>query len=97
MTSRQEVEAMDLFSSIGIQEIIMILVIALIFVGPEKIGEFGTNAGKMFNNLRKLSTDMTSTLKKELEEEKKAKEINPTSGTDTAISKQPGPPGEKTE
>ncbi len=65
---------MDLFSSIGIQEIVMILVIALIFVGPAKIAEFGTSAGKMINNLKKMSTDVTSKLEKELLEEKKEKE-----------------------
>jgi len=78
---------MDLFSSIGIQEIVMILVIALIFVGPGKIAEFGTSAGKMINNLKKMSTDVTTKLEKELLEEKKGKEATASLPANTTENK----------
>lgn len=80
---------MDLFSSIGIQEIVMILVIALIFVGPGKIAEFGTTVGKMVNNLKNMSSDMTAKLEKELLEEKKTQETNASSPENIPENKSP--------
>jgi Tat protein translocase TatB subunit len=62
---------MDFFSQIGTQEILMILLVAIIVIGPNKIVEFGKSAGKMTRNLKKMTTDMTTSLEKELEEEKK--------------------------
>jgi Sec-independent protein translocase protein TatA len=62
---------MDFFSQIGTQEILMILLVAIIVIGPNKIVEFGQSAGKMTRNLKKVTTDMTINLEKELEEDKK--------------------------
>ncbi len=87
---------MDLFSSIGIQEIVMILVIALIFVGPGKIVEFGTTAGRMINNLKKTSADMTTTLRRELLEEKKQQVNTPATPVKNTENQKSSPPDEKT-
>ena len=65
---------MDLFSSIGLQEIVVVLVIALIFIGPGKIAEFGTSAGKLLKKFKKMSSALTSTLEKEMLDEKKQQE-----------------------
>jgi Tat protein translocase TatB subunit len=70
---------MDFFSQIGTQEILMILLVAIIVIGPNKIVEFGKTAGKVTRNLKKATTDMTTSLEKELEEEnKKEKQASPT-------------------
>jgi sec-independent protein translocase protein TatB len=64
---------MDLFSSIGTQEILMILLVAIIVIGPAKIVEFGKTMGKFTRNIKQASTDLTMNLTKELEEEEKGK------------------------
>ncbi len=60
---------MDLFSGIGIQEIIMVLVVAIIVAGPNKIVEFGKTMGNVSRNLKKVTTDFTSNLNAEIEAE----------------------------
>lgn len=62
---------MDFFSQIGTQEILIILLVAIVVIGPNKIIEFGKSAGKVSRNIKKYTTELTSTLEKELEEDKK--------------------------
>ena len=61
---------MDLFG-MGIGEILLILVVALIIWGPGRITEIGRTLGKMARTLKKASFDLTSQLTKEIEEEEK--------------------------
>lgn len=60
------------FLDMGILEILLILVVALIIWGPDKIPEIGRMLGKFINTLKKTSFDLTTQIRKELEEEKKA-------------------------
>ena len=61
------------FLDMGFWEIILILVVALIIWGPGKLPEIARNLGKYMNTLKKMSFDMTTQVKKELElEEKKS-------------------------
>ncbi|MFH0941518.1 MAG: twin-arginine translocase TatA/TatE family subunit [Chloroflexota bacterium] len=60
---------MDFFG-IGTGEILMILLVALLVVGPNRVVELGRSAGKVVRNIKKASFDLTSTVTKELEEEK---------------------------
>jgi Tat protein translocase TatB subunit len=62
---------MDFFSQIGTQELLMILLVAIIVIGPNKIAEFGKSMGKVTRNIKKMSSDVTTSIEKELEEEKK--------------------------
>ncbi len=62
---------MDFFSQIGTQEILMILLVAIIVIGPNKIADFGKSLGRISRNIKKASMDMTTNLEKELGEEKK--------------------------
>ena len=64
---------MDLFSQIGTQELLMILLVAIIVIGPNKIVEFGRSFGKFTRNIRKMTTDMTSTITREIEAEENDK------------------------
>jgi sec-independent protein translocase protein TatB len=63
----------DIFSSIGTQEILMILLVAMLVIGPNKIAEFGKTLGNVTRNIKKASTDFTSNLNREIEAEDKSK------------------------
>lgn len=57
------------FFSVGAGEIFLILVIGLIIFGPARIIEIGRGLGKMMYNLRKMTSDLTTGLTREIEEE----------------------------
>jgi Tat protein translocase TatB subunit len=59
------------FFDMGIGEILLILVVALIIWGPGKIPEIARTLGKAVRTLRKTSFDLTTQIKKELEAEEK--------------------------
>ncbi|MFC2022227.1 twin-arginine translocase TatA/TatE family subunit, partial [Chloroflexota bacterium] len=61
---------MDFFG-MGMGEILLILVVALIIWGPGRIVEVGRTLGKIVRTLRKASFDLTTQLTKELEGEEK--------------------------
>ena len=48
-----------LVENIGGGEIVVIAFIALVVLGPDRIPELARGAGRMINNLRKLSTNLT--------------------------------------
>jgi len=56
----------------------MILLVAILAVGPNKIVEFGKSLGNVSRNLKRASTDFTSSLNKEIEIEEKARKTNTT-------------------
>ena len=58
------------FFGMGTGEIFLILVIALIIFGPARIVEIGRGLGKMIYNLRKATSDLTTRVTREIEEEK---------------------------
>ena len=64
-----------MFGSIGMPELIIILVIALIIFGPRKLPELGKSLGKSINEFKKASTELQNTLEQEikLEEQKDEK------------------------
>ena len=55
----------------GIMEILLILVVALIIWGPGKIPEIARNLGRFMSAMKKMSFDLTTQVKKELEFEEK--------------------------
>lgn len=55
----------------GIMEILLVLVVALIIWGPGKIPEIARNLGKFMSAMKKMSFDLTTQVRKELELEKK--------------------------
>ena len=63
-----------MFGSIGMPELIIILVIALIIFGPRKLPELGRSLGKSIGEFRRASNELRSTLEEEIrvEEQKGA-------------------------
>ena len=64
-----------MFGSIGMPEMIIILVIALIIFGPRKLPELGRSLGKSLAEFKKASNELRNTLEEEIRiEEQKDKE-----------------------
>ena len=55
-----------MFGSIGMPELIVILVIALIIFGPRKLPELGRSLGKSLGEFKKASNELQRTLEEEI-------------------------------
>ena len=74
-----------MFGSIGMPELIIILVIALIIFGPRKLPELGKSLGRSLNEFKKASTDLQNTLEQEIKiEEQKETAAKAKAEQDTA-------------
>ncbi|HEY33700.1 MAG TPA: twin-arginine translocase TatA/TatE family subunit [Dehalococcoidia bacterium] len=62
------------FVGIGAQEILMILLVAILVIGPNRIVEVGRTIGKVSRAIKKASIDFTSAVSKEMEQEEKDKQ-----------------------
>ncbi len=75
---------MDLFG-IGFGEILLILVVALMIFGPGRLPEIARTIGRFSRSLKRMSSDFTSAMAKEIdmeEEEKKLKKMSADVKTD---------------
>ncbi len=57
---------MDLFG-IGPLEILLVLIVALIIFGPEKLPEIGRTIGKTVRGLKNAASDLTAQVTREIE------------------------------
>jgi sec-independent protein translocase protein TatA len=55
-----------MFGSIGMPELIIILVIALIIFGPRKLPELGRSLGRSIGEFKKASNELRNTLEEEI-------------------------------
>lgn len=60
------------FLGIGPMELMVILVIALIVFGPQRLPEIAAQVAKFMNQMRQTGVELTRELNRELEESKKA-------------------------
>jgi sec-independent protein translocase protein TatB len=57
---------MNIFSNVGITELVVILLLALLVVGPERLPELGRSLAKTLRDLRKAYENLTQDLGPEL-------------------------------
>ena len=64
-----------MFGSIGMPELIIIFVIALIIFGPKKLPELGRSLGRSLNEFKRASNELKNTLEEEvrIEEQREQK------------------------
>ena len=55
-----------MFGSLGVSEILLIMVVALIVFGPRKLPEIGRTIGKALAEFRKATDDLKSTIEREV-------------------------------
>ena len=55
-----------MFPSLGMPELVIILVIALIIFGPRKLPDLGRSLGKSIGEFRRASNELKSTLEEEI-------------------------------
>ncbi len=82
-----------MFGSIGMPELIIIFVIALIIFGPRKLPELGRSLGKSLAEFKRASNELRNTLEEEIrvEEQKEVAAKQPAPAeTSTAASTAPG-------
>ena len=65
------------FMSIGTSEILMILLVAIIVVGPNRIVGTARSLGKIMRSIKKASYDLTSAVTREIDLEEKEIEKKP--------------------
>jgi sec-independent protein translocase protein TatA len=55
-----------LLGTIGVQEMIVIFLVALVLFGPKKLPELGKTLGKALTEFRRASTDLKATFEREM-------------------------------
>jgi len=55
------------FLSVGSGEILMILLVAILVIGPNKIVKFSRKLGQLSRNIKRMTTDFSSTITKEID------------------------------
>ncbi|MFN8063003.1 MAG: TatA/E family twin arginine-targeting protein translocase [Vicinamibacterales bacterium] len=55
-----------MFGSIGMPELVIILVLALIIFGPRKLPELGKSLGKSIGEFKRASNELRSSLEEEI-------------------------------
>jgi len=83
-----------MFGSIGMPELIIIFVIALIIFGPRKLPELGKSLGKSIAEFKKASNELRNTLEEEIriEEQKDAAVKQASVQTSAPAAAAPTPP-----
>jgi sec-independent protein translocase protein TatA len=59
------------FLGVGSGEILLVIIVALLLWGPGRIVEISRGLGKFIHSLKNTTSELTSQINKELEEQKK--------------------------
>jgi sec-independent protein translocase protein TatA len=74
-----------MFGSIGMPELIIIFVIALIIFGPRKLPELGKSLGKSISEFKRASNELRNTLEEEIRiDEQRKPAAGPVAAASTA-------------
>ncbi len=77
-----------MFGSIGMPELMIIFVIALIIFGPRKLPELGRSLGKSLSEFKRASNELRSTLDEEIHvEDQRSSERTRTRAVDDTAEK----------
>ena len=84
-----------MFGSIGMPELIIIFVIALIIFGPRKLPELGRSLGKSLAEFKRASNELKSTLEEEIrleeQQQQRAEAAKPVAVPTVAATADPAP------
>ena len=80
-----------MFGSIGMPELIIIFVIALIIFGPRKLPELGKSLGRSLSEFRRASNELRSTLDDEIRLEEQKNATRTAAPSDPSSSQPTGP------
>jgi len=78
-----------MFGSIGMPELVIIFVIALIIFGPRKLPELGRSLGKSIGEFKRASNELKSTLEEEIrieEQQQRAEAPKPAVPAPTVVA-----------
>jgi TatA/E family protein of Tat protein translocase len=83
-----------MFGPIGMPELIVIMVIALIIFGPRKLPELGRSLGRSLNEFKRASNELKHTLDEEIrvEEQRTAEQQRPEQTQAQSTVDEPGIP-----
>ena len=71
------------FMGIGPLELLLILVLSLLFIGPDKLPEIAAKAGQLFRSFRKAAFDLSKSITEELSTEDMRKTVTQEITTET--------------
>lgn len=66
-----------MFGSIGLPELLLILVLALLIFGPKKLPDLGRTLGRSLAEFKKASNDLKRSLEEEVEDVRRSAETPP--------------------
>ena len=85
-----------MFGSLGMPEIIVILVIALIVFGPRKLPELGRSLGRSIAEFKKATNEFQNTLEQEIKADAQRSQPTATVAAQAAVRDGVAPPTEAT-
>ncbi|PYT11930.1 MAG: hypothetical protein DMG59_25000 [Acidobacteria bacterium] len=75
-----------MFGTLGVQEMIVIFIVALVLFGPKKLPELGRTIGKAITEFRRASSDLKATFEREMQslerESESLKEVTQSAAND---------------
>lgn len=85
-----------MLGSIGMPELILIFIVALIVFGPKKLPEIGKSLGKGLAEFKKASDDFKHSIQREVDGLKEEAKIEPPKIELPSATSSPAPPADST-
>ena len=81
-----------MFGPIGMPELIVIMLLALLIFGPRKLPELGRSLGRSLGEFKRASNELRSTLDEEIriEEERNREKQTPPRSVDESVPRESG-------